>query len=151
MNYNDNLGYLLHHLGFVMDRQSDSLLQERLDMGFSQFKILMALKWHQGVQQRQIAEKLGQTEASVSRQIKLLKEAGLITAKKGEHNKREHITMLTSKGEKAIDKAMAALNEYHMPAFERFTPAQQQQLKELLQTVHEEMCSRDKPGSCHNY
>lgn len=151
MNYKDNLGYLIHHLGFVMDRQSDALLQERLDMGFSQFKILMALKWHQGVQQRHIAEKLGQTEASVSRQIKLLQEAGLLTAKRSVENKREHITTLTPKGERAVDKAIAALNDYHLPMFERFSAQQQQMLRELLQTLHEEMCSRDKPGACHNF
>lgn len=148
MDYKDNLGFLIHHLGFVMDRQSDMLLQERLDIGFSQFKILMALKWHASVQQRHIAEKLGQTEASVSRQIKLLKEAGLITVKPSTKNRREHITTLTTKGVTLVDKAFRALNEYHAPIFERFTPAQQQVLRELLQGLHREMCSRDPNSNC---
>lgn len=149
MDYKDNLGYLLHHLGFVMDRQSDLLLQERLGIGFSQFKILMALKWHQGVQQRHIAGKLGQTEASVSRQIKLLKDAGYLSVKPHHLNRREHVTALTAKGEVAIDKAMKALNDFHAPIFEHFTPSQQQTLRELLQSLHQQMCSRDKPGLPH--
>jgi DNA-binding MarR family transcriptional regulator len=149
MDYKDNLGYLLHHLGFVMDRQSDSLLQERLGIGFSQFKILMALKWHAQVQQRQIAEKLGQTEASVSRQIRLLKEAGLITVTQSIKNRREHITTLTTKGVNTVDKAMRSLNDYYAPTFDRFSSSQQEVLRELLKTLHQELCSRDKPGACH--
>lgn len=150
MDYKDNLGYLLHHLGFVMDRQSDLLLQQRLDIGFSQFKILMALKWHASVQQRHIAEKLGQTEASVSRQIKLLKDAGFITVTQSPHNRREHITTLTTKGVQTVDKAMRALNDFHAPIFEHFTPEQQQMLRELLQSMHHEMCVRDPSSHCQN-
>ncbi len=148
MDYKDNLGYLLHHLGSVMDRQSDLLLQERLDIGFSQFKILMALKWHASVQQRHIAEKLGQTEASVSRQIKLLKDAGYITVMQSPQNRREHITTLTTKGVQTVDKAMRALNEHHAPIFENFSPEQQQMLRELLQSLHHEMCTRDPSIQC---
>lgn len=150
MDYKDNLGYLLHHIGFIMDRQSDVLLQERLDMGFSQFKILMALKWNAGVQQRQIAERLGQTEASVSRQIKLLKEAGYITVKQSPQNRREHITTLTTKGVNAADKALRMLNEYHAPTFERFSASEQEMLRKLLQDLHQQMCSRDPNSNCHN-
>lgn len=144
----NNLGYALHHLALVLDRQSDLLLQERLDIGFSQFKILMALKWQQGIQQKQIAAKLGQTEASVSRQIKMLQEVGLITAKKSEDNKRERITTLTPKGEKLIDQAIATLDNYHSPVFNRLDPDQQAQLHSLLNQMHEQACQSDRPGAC---
>lgn len=149
MDYKNNLGYLLHHIGFVMDRQSDTLLQERLDIGFSQFKILMALKWHASVQQRQIADKLGQTEASVSRQIKLLKEAGFLNVTTSENNKREHITTLTTKGVNVVDKAIRALNDYYAPAFDRLSAAEQEAFRKLLQNLHQELCNSDKPGACH--
>lgn len=149
MDYKDNLGYLLHHIGFVMDRQSDILLQERLDIGFSQFKILMALKWNAGIQQKQVAERLGQTEASVSRQIKLLKDAGFVSVKQGANNRREHITTLTSKGVASADKALRALNAYHSPVFEQFSSEEQQALRQLLQMLHQRMCSRDPNSNCH--
>src|SRR3989338_10421342 len=102
----DNIGYLLHHLSFVLDRQSDQVLQEQLGIGFSQFKIMMVLRWNRGVQQKLIADNLGQTEASVSRQIKLLKNRGLLTRKPFAKNKREHITVLTTKGERLIEAAL---------------------------------------------
>lgn len=145
----NNLGYLLHHLSGVLDHQSDLLLQERLDVGYSQFKILMALKWGQNVQQKQIAEKLGQTEASVSRQIKMLHEVGYLTSITGKEDRRGRITALTPKGEKLVDKAMKALNDYHSPVFERLSLSQQLALQDMLETMHTQACQDSRPGGCN--
>lgn len=145
-----NTGYLLHHLAFVLGRQSDQILQERLGLGFSQYKILMILERHPHVQQKTIADKLGQTEASISRQIKLLMEDGLLTTAKRAENRREHITTLTPKGERYTLEAMEILNNYHAPMFEKLTPKQQSGLMEALQILHNQTCSSDKPGSCHH-
>ncbi|MDB5163665.1 MAG: MarR family transcriptional regulator [Candidatus Saccharibacteria bacterium] len=140
MSSTANPGYLLHHLSTALDRQSDLLLQERLDIGFSQFKILMALKWHQGVQQRQIAEYLGQTEASVSRQIKLLHEAGLLTSKVSPTSKRERVTSLTEKGNKRADLAKDLLNQHFDALFGRLSPEQHDQYLQILNRMHEYAC-----------
>lgn len=144
----NNLGYLLHHLAGVLDRQSDILLQERLDIGFSQFKILMALKWDQGVQQKQIASKLGQTEASVSRQIKMLHEIGYLTSVSSKDDRREKITGLSPKGESLVNKAMKALNEYHAPVFEKLSLSQQLALQDMLEVMHVQACQSERPGGC---
>jgi|SRR5690606_11427325 len=145
----NNLGYLLHHLSSVLDRQSDLLLQERLDIGFSQFKILLALKSGQHVQQKQIAERLGQTEASVSRQIKLLHEVGYLQSQPSSSDRRERITSLTAKGEALVDKAMKALNDYHAPVFERLSLSQQLALQNMLDMMHTQTCNENRPAGCN--
>lgn len=145
-----NLGYLLHHLSFALDRQSDQVLQERLGIGFSQFKILMALKMHTGVQQRQIADYLGQTEASISRQIKLMAELNLLQSVINPASRREHRTTLTAKGDRVTEEAMRILNDFHMPMFDRLTAKQQEQLLECLTLMHQEACRTDKRGSCQH-
>lgn len=150
MDTSNNLGYLLHHISFVLDRQSDQLLQDRFGIGFSQFKILMALKWHTGVQQKQIAERLGQTEASISRQIRLMIDQNLLQSVIAPQNRREHITSLTPHGERVADRAMEALNDYHLPMFDRLSVRQQEQLSEILTTMHEASCSGDKRGACQH-
>ncbi len=144
----DHLGFLLHHIGCVIDRQSDVVLQERLGIGFSQFKILMTLQYKTGLQQRKIAEYLGQTEASVSRQIHILHNQGLLSSVVTQQNRRERQTTLTVKGQRLAEKAMNVLNEYHAPVFDRLDSKQQSQLLELLRTMHEECCQYNKPGAC---
>lgn len=137
----NNLGYLLHHVTTLLARQSDQILQEQLGIGFSQFKIMLILGEGKGIQQRQIATTLGQTEASISRQIKLLIDSGMITNQVNPTNRREHITHLTPKGMKVMEKATEILNNYHSPIFNRLSERQQVQLRELLTTMHGAICS----------
>lgn len=150
MNPKNNLGYLLNHLAFVLARQSDQVLQERLGIGYSQFKIMMVLRKNPHIQQKVIADRLGQTEASISRQIKLLNEQGLLQTVRPPDNKREHITTLTSKGERFCDEAMEILGAYHAPVYDSLNDKQKLALIESLQSMHQQACSGDKPGTCLN-
>ncbi|HTE22676.1 MAG TPA: MarR family winged helix-turn-helix transcriptional regulator [Candidatus Limnocylindria bacterium] len=149
MALSDNLGYLLQHTAASLTRQSDQMLQERLGIGFSQFKIMMVLQWNPSVQQRHIAESLGQTEASISRQIKLMHENGLLQTTVRPSNRREHITTLTRKGERLADEASLALNSYYAPIFAPLSEKQQKQLSEILSLMHQEVCRGDKIGRCY--
>lgn len=146
----NSLGYLLNHIAFVMARQSDQVLQERLGIGFSQFKIMMVLSHKPHIQQKEIADKLGQTEASISRQIKLLTEQGLLQAVRRPENKRERVTTLTPKGERYTDEAVDILNLYHAPVFDQLSEKERAALEQSLQTMHQEVCNDDKPGTCRH-
>lgn len=151
MGPTNNIGYLLQHLSFVLMRHSDQVLQEQLGIGYSQFKILMVLQWNPSVKQRKIAERLGQTEAGISRQINLLKKQGLLTRVASPENRRQHLTRPTPKGEKLTDKALEILNNYHAPMFAQLSSKQQQQLQEILSTLHSYVCNVDGLGGSYKH
>jgi DNA-binding MarR family transcriptional regulator len=142
------IGYLLQHTATILMRQSDQVLQERLGIGMSQFRLLMMLRRNPNVQQRKLAECLGQTEASISRQIKLLCEKGLLGVRVNPKSRREHVTMPTAKGLKITEAALEMLEQYHMPMFELLTPKQQQQLIESLAKFHHYTCAPGRPFAC---
>jgi DNA-binding MarR family transcriptional regulator len=142
------IGYLLQHTASILTRQSDQVLQERLGIGMSQYKLLMMLQKSPNVQQRKLAECLGQTEASISRQIKLLCEKGMMTIKVNPKSRREHITVLTPKGNKMTDAANQVLEQYHGPILDQLTDKQQLQLVETLTTIHMYTCVHGKPFAC---
>lgn len=142
------IGYLLQHTATILMRQSDQVLQERLGIGMSQFRLLMMLKINPNVQQRTLAERLGQTEASISRQIKLLVEKGLLGVRVNPKSRREHVTMPTPKGLKITEAALEVLEQYHTPMFDLLTPKQQQQLTESLQKFHGYICVPGRPFAC---
>lgn len=141
MDTSQDLGYLLHHLSAVLARQSDQVLQEQLGIGFSQFKILLMLEQKGVLQQREIAVRLGQTEASVSRQVKLLQTDGMLVSQVSPNNRRQHITRLTPKGTRVLMSATDILNRYHYPVFSKLSDRQQQQLRELLTVMHQATCN----------
>lgn len=144
MKPTNNIGFLLQRLAFLLARINDQVLQERLGIGFSQFKILMILQWKPGVQQKHIADKLGQTEASISRQVKLLEDDGMVQVQINPQNRRQHLTRLTSKGERTIEKAFEVLNGYHAPMFDQLSDKQRQQLAESLTVMHDYVCRNER-------
>ena len=148
MRPTNNIGYLLQHVSSVLAKQSDQALQERLGIGFSQFKILMVLQWNPHTQQRQIAEALGQTEASISRQIKLMLDRGWLQITVSPKNRREHITTPTAKGIRMTEEAREVLNEYHNPMFRNLTDKQIEQVLEGLVIMHRYTCQPGKVGAC---
>jgi MarR family transcriptional regulator, transcriptional regulator for hemolysin len=144
----DTIGYLLQHVSFVLGRHSDQVLSEQLGIGIAQYKIMTILQWRSDIRQRDIAKMLGQTEASISRQIKLMQDSGLLEVRINPSNRREHQTMLTYKGSRLARTATEILNRYHRPAFEHMSARQQQVLHELLTSMHQAVC---KDGdSCIN-
>lgn len=151
MKPTNNLGFLIQHLAFSLSRQNDQVLQERLGIGYSQFKIMMVLQWKPHVQQKQIADALGQTEASISRQIKLLHDKGLLQSVISPKNRREHLTTLTAKGLRFTEEAVSILNAYHLPMFEQLSSKQQEQLKETLGIMHDYACQFGKGGACQQF
>jgi len=148
MHPTNNIGFLLNHIACVLSRQSDQVLQEQIGVGFSQFKLMMVLQHNPHIQQRQIADRLGQTEASISRQIRLMHTDGLLSTHISPQNKRQHITQLTPKGERLTEQAMTVLNNYHSPAFTNISEKDQQKLIELLGVLHDVACKPERPGSC---
>lgn len=145
MDPNDNLSYLLYHTANIMYRQCDQVLQERLGIGMSQFKILMILQQHDSIQQRTLADSLGQTEASVSRQIKLMVEKGMLAVRVNPESRREHVTKPTAKGIKVATAAAETLREYNAPALEQFQGKRREQFAEMLLGIHNFYCVDGKP------
>ncbi len=144
--------YLLQHTATMMLRQADQVLQERLGIGIAQLRILTMLEHEPNVQQRTLADRLGQTEASVSRQIKLMSEKGLLSSAISPKSKREHITMLTPKGLKISDAAKEVLDAYYKPVLDVLNEKQMKQLAEALILVHGRTCVSGKPFACdHPY
>lgn len=135
-----HMSYLVNHLATVLARQSDQVLLEQLGIGFSQFKILQVLKKQPHIQQKKIAAHLGQTEASISRQIKIMMQDGLLTARVSSQNRREHITTLTPRGERFVDESIRILNKYQQDVFACLGGKQSQFISHLEQMHNAAAC-----------
>lgn len=149
MKITDNLGSLLQHIAFSLGRQTDQVLLEQLGIGQSQFKIMQVLHKDIDVSQKHIADILGQTEASVSRQVKFMNRDGLVANHINPRNKREHLINLTTRGERIMEEAIKILNRYHQAVYETLSPRQQRQLMDSLTSMHFEVCKGNKPGRCY--
>jgi DNA-binding MarR family transcriptional regulator len=145
MNATQNIGLLLHRIGAVMERLSERVLFEEYGLGFSQFKILYIVQDYGEVLQKDIAASLGQSEPSVTRQIKLLSSAGYVTVRKGVDDKKKHIVSLTAKGQRFTGDALMRLNTHYEPILATLSIRDQEQLLGQLQLLYlqlETACGR---------
>lgn len=144
----NTIGYLLQHLAQMLQRQCDQMLQERLGIGIAQYRILTMLHMLPGAQQRKLADCLGQTEASISRQIKVLHDRGMLVAHVNPKERREHIATLTARGVKLCETARDTLADYYQPMLSNFGEKQRQALIEMLHAFHEYTCQPGKSTAC---
>jgi DNA-binding MarR family transcriptional regulator len=132
---NESIGILFQNISSLLSRLSDQALNESLNISYSQYKILSALDINQDLRQIDIAHILGQTEASISRQVKIMTKNGLIKITLNKDNKREHLIHLTGKGSTSYAKATRILNDLYYPIFRNLKVAQIINFKGYLKTI----------------
>lgn len=137
MSFKNTVGYLLHNLSETLDGASDRILKREFDIGLAQFRVLLVLEENDGASQKKIADELSQTEASISRQIKILSKKGLIEIEGNYDNKRERLIYQTHQGHDTAKRSVKALNEYHQPIFDSLSQEEQARLHGLLIVLNE--------------
>lgn len=150
MEQKNTVEYLLQHLAATINRQIDQAMQEKIGIGLAQFKILQSLESNPAVRQYQIAAALGQTEASVSRQVKLLIDKGLLTSQISPKDRRERINVPTAKGLKMVGASDTAMRQYIDARFAGIGDKRQKQLVELLSILHAQVCQPTKTATCQH-
>jgi DNA-binding MarR family transcriptional regulator len=140
--------YLLQHIGTILERQFDQALLEQLGIGTSQYRILLALEAHPDISQKHLAANLGQTEASISRQVRILQSKLLIDTQIHPRSRRERVTNLSPKGITVIMVAKDLFAQIASNLLGDLSDRQQKALRDGLSTVHSKTCSPDTPRSC---
>ena len=135
--------YYVQHLAVLISKQSDQILQEQLGIGMSQFRILQTLQTNVAIQQKQVASILGLTEASVSRQTKIMLIKGMIYTEVNPQNRREHLMAISPKGERLLEAGAQIISQYHYPTMDKLKAKDKNAFLERLMQLHAEMCQVD--------
>ena len=125
----------IQRLAFRIERHADQILLEKLGIGFSQFRIIHELERNPKAKQNQIARALGQTEASISRQVKIMRADRLMITSINPSNKREHITTLTPKGIRIKDAATESLEKLYKNIIEDLSAKDLDRLNKIIDSI----------------
>jgi DNA-binding MarR family transcriptional regulator len=118
------LWYLIRRTAALMDHQGEALLRRELGVSLAQFLVLSVVDAHPGpLSQQAIADRVGLTKGSVSRQIDHAVAAGLMTVRVAPHTRRENAVTLTEagtalvrRGDALTETSRAALQDAADPA-----------------------------------
>lgn len=126
---NSSLSFKLHHVVKLLHQQADHILEDELDITFSQYLVLKVSGCIEDPSQREVASCLDVTPAAISRHIDVLCERKLITKHHKPDNRREHELQLTSLGEQKVAEAQQLLSARFDGLLDReLTPEQIEQL-----------------------
>lgn len=127
-----SLYWQIHKLAFLLEKHADEALKSQLDIGFAQYKVLEAISQNMLTKQNVVAELLDQTEASVSRQTKILQKKGLINVNPVMGNKRAKELSLTRVGEDIVRQAANELEISQMQVLGNISFQEQRLFNELF-------------------
>lgn len=110
-------------LGRVSRRrfQLSEILLERMGIGPGQVPILSELKHHGSLTQRELAEHIHVTAATISGTLKRMERAGLIYRTDDTRDARVSIVRLTEEGLKVVDEAWRLFYKADLDMLKEFT------------------------------
>jgi DNA-binding MarR family transcriptional regulator len=136
------LWYLIRRVAGLMDREGDALCRRELGISLAQFLVLSVVDAYPGhLSQQAIADRLGLTKGTVSRQIDNAVAAALMTVHVAPHTRRENAVALTKAGTALVRKGDAlmqdARNALAAAATATAFPATINTLQALLQALED--------------
>ena len=117
------LWYLVRRVAGLMDRAGEALFRRELGISLAQFLVLSVVDAHPGpLNQQAIADRLGLTKGTVSRQLDSAVNAGFISVQPAPHTRRENTVKLTKAGTDLVRRGDAIFQQArdtvlpHVPA-----------------------------------
>jgi len=132
---NPRLYWQIHKLAFLLEKRADENLKAQAGIGFAQFKVLEAVGSNMLAKQNLIASQLDQTEASISRQIKILQKKSLITVASVMGNRRARELSLTEKGEELLLQCVEILDMAQSQIIGALSYQEQRHFQELFERM----------------
>jgi DNA-binding MarR family transcriptional regulator len=106
------LWMLVRRAAAVSERQGEALFRAELGISLPQFLVLSVVDAHPGtLNQQRVAERLGLTKGTVSRQIEQAVAAGLMRVSPSLVSRRENVVELTEAGTELVRRGDAVFEE----------------------------------------
>lgn len=148
LDQSKEITYKIHKAVFLLDKMSDQILQDRLNLGFSQFLVMMVLANQSKVPQKFVASQLDQTQAAVSRQIDILADLGYVSRDLNPDSRREYVLSLTKSGQKVYRQGFDAIDERFDKLFTIWSKTEKSNLLTALSKLVMEIKIRGSEEIC---
>ena len=114
---------------------------DRLGLGITveQWILLKIIEEHDGLTQKELADKSFRDPSSITRTLDLLNKKGLVERKSVEDNRRQYDLCLTKKGQSFIDEYMSVVNNHRAKSIDGISQEDLKTLNMLLGKIQQNM------------
>lgn len=132
------LWYLIRRVAGLLDRSGEALFQRELGISLAQFLVISVVDAHPGpLSQQTVADRLGLTKGTVSRQIDAAVKAGWMTAEVSPHSRRENVLALTPAGTDLVRRGDAAFQQARGSALPELEPEEMRAAIRVLAAMND--------------
>jgi DNA-binding MarR family transcriptional regulator len=136
------LWFLVRRVASLMDRAGESMFRRELGISMAQFLVLSVVDAHPGeINQQAVADRLGLTKGTVSRQIDAAVVAGLMSVTVSPRTRRENTITLTVAGTELVRRGDAVFEQARHTALPYMAPDDLTAALRLLASMDETLTS----------
>ncbi|MEV4126794.1 MarR family transcriptional regulator [Nocardia sp. NPDC049707] len=139
------LWFLVRRVAALMDRAGESLFRRELGVSLAQFLVLSVVDAYPGeINQQAVADRLGLTKGTVSRQIDAAVAAGLMSVTVSPRTRRANAITLTEAGAELVRRGDAVFEQARHTALPRMAPDDLAAALRLLASMDEALTSAER-------
>ncbi len=130
----DSFGFLIQTIARTLDEKM-KIEFEKVGVDYKVFANLMVLGQQDGINQREIGQRLNFPEYFTSRNVDMLVNAGLAERRPDPASRRSLLVFLTEKGRAKAEELPSIVRDVNKDVLQGLTDAERQSVVGLLQTV----------------
>lgn len=142
----ENIDILLEHITSLLTSKYDLILTTEIGISYSQYKVMVQFTHNSIIKQKTIAMSLGQTEASISRQLSIMSSNGLVNRTHDSDNRKSIVITLTENGKAIKNRADGLIANQNTNLLYKIKSKDHKDLFKNLNKMHDQLCL-----SNHNY
>jgi len=118
-----------------LERAAEHRIKSKLGLTASQWKVIMALKFFNGISQKELAGKIYVDGSTLVPVIDKMENGGLVERKPDPNDRRNNLIFLTKKSESAIDSIIEILLQLRKEFYKDISQKEQNKVQTILRKI----------------
>jgi DNA-binding MarR family transcriptional regulator len=119
----------------ALDRQVTKQFEQKTAISMTRYELLSILNERGTISQQVLKQVLQIDQAAITRHLKLLEEAQLVTRCRNEQNNREVLVSITAQGKRELNECACAKDDFLKQLVRNLSQQQLKDLEQLLMTL----------------
>lgn len=131
----NSIGTIIFLASKSLERAAEYRIKDELGLTSSQWKVIMALKFFNGISQKELAGKIYVDGSTLVPVIDKMENGGLVERKPDPNDRRNNLIFLTKKSESTIDSIIEILFQLRKEFYKGISQKEQDKVQTILKKI----------------
>ena len=135
LDMENSLGTTIFLATKSMERAAEYRIKNELDLTSSQWKVILALNYFNGISQKELASKIFVDGSTLVPVIDKMESNGLVERKPDENDRRNNLIFLTKKSQSVVDSIIEIILQLRKEFYKGISQKEQDNLQTVLRKI----------------